>query len=758
MSNNLIRYCAGTVLTAGAAFSVQAQQAPDANSSDTIERIVVTATRSAAGEEIQQVPMALTAIRPESLEQFGLGDLTDISRIVPSMDVQSQGPGVNNITMRGLVVRGISPSEIEDSSLVAVYVDDMPVTLKSGSPDLKVLDLERVEVLRGPQGTLYGAGAMAGTVRQITRKPDVSDMFGTIEAVASETSGSGGNNGNLRGMINIPLKEDVLGLRITAYTGADSGYIRNILTDGVTNRSTTDQLRVALRLVASPDLTVDASMTGSDIKGGLNDAYSGLAPYTTSALTPEKSDDRLALYNLAVNYNLGSAQLVSSSTYMHRNTLYVRSDEYNTTAFIFPGQPLVRADYTIGNKVSDFAQEVRLNSRDPGPWKWTAGGFFETGKRAFVEDEPTRNFDALYAATYGFPGYSSLSNDLAFSPDDQFSGTQNSSSHQAALFAESTYTLFGRLDLTAGVRLFREAQDFNLRFTGYYGNVPSATPAVPLGVPNVSSSTADAQGANPRFAAAYHIDPDHLLYAEVGRGFRYGGNNQPVPEGLCGITAPKTFGPDSLWSYEIGSKNTLFNQHVTANLTGYLINWKNVQIADTLPCSYYFTQNAGMVRSEGVELETMARLTRHLSLGFNSSYTNAYAASAITTPIAAQDIPQGTRTPYAPRFTASLSARYSVPVNESDETGVSVSYAFRSNAFTDFAPTGSNYAEIPSSNMLNATWFYKTPRYELGLFGTNLTNGTRIVDVTKDDNGLQPGNAIFMERPRTIGLRLKARF
>ncbi|MFS2137579.1 TonB-dependent receptor domain-containing protein [Duganella sp. Dugasp56] len=765
MGNKLMGLSALAMVSASAIVSGQTQApapasaaAPAADRADQIERIEVTASRSARAEEIQQVPMALTAIKPESLAKFGLSGLADIARLAPSVDMQEQGPGVNNITMRGLVVRGITPSEIADASLVAVYVDDMPVTLKSGNPDLKVLDLERIEVLRGPQGTLYGAGAMAGTIRQITQKPDTDSMFGSFEAVGSSTSGNGGNNGNLRGMVNVPVKEGVLGLRVTGYTGEDSGYVKNVLNGKRTNDSHTDQGRVAMRLQASPDLTVDASITASSMDGGLNGAFSGLAPFTTSAMTEQKTKDDMQLYNLAVNYKLARAELVSSTTFVHRKTLYKKSDEYNTTAFIFPGQSLIQADYTIANKLQDFAQEFRLNSTDAGPLKWTGGLFLESGKRDFWEDEPTPGMDARYAAAYGFPGYSSLVNDLAFNKDDQFSGTQESRSRQAALFAEATYTLWDKLDLTAGVRLFTESEDFKLRFTGYYGNTPAATVDAPVGTPNVVSSKASARGGNPRFAAAYHLDPEHLLYAQAGKGFRYGGNNQPVPQTLCGIQAPASFGPDQLWSYELGSKNTFLNQRVSLNVAAFLIDWEKVQVANYLPCSYYYTQNAGKIRSQGLEIESMVKLARRMSLGFNAAYTDAKAKTAIITPLEAQSAPAGTRTPYAPRLTASLSFNYTVPLANSDEVGIAATYSYRGNSYTDFAPTGSNYAEIPSSSMLNAALSYKSGKYEFGLFGTNLNNRTKVVDVTRDPNGLQPGDTIYMARPRTVGVRVKARF
>jgi len=759
MGKHLIGYGTLAVLSAGVIASAQAQQqsTPDTGS-DTIEQVNVTATRSAGAVDVQKVPAAITVLQPESLAKFGLGNLVDIASAVPAMSVQSQGPGVNNITMRGLVVRGIVPSEIQDASLVAVYVDDMPVTLKSGNPDLKVLDLERIEVLQGPQGTLFGAGAMAGAVRQITQKPDTNDLFGSVEAVGSRTSGFGGNNHNLRGMVNIPLKDDVAGLRLTGYTGNDSGYIKNALTGGTTNAVSTNQGRAALRLKASRDLTVDASITASNVKAGLNDAYADLAPFTTIALLPQSSNDNLQLYNLAVNYDFGKVQLVSSTSYLHRDTFYQQSAQYPATAFVFGGQlPLMAAAYQIGNKVTDFAQEFRFNSKDAGPFKWTAGAFFESGKRNVVQNEPTIGFDARFAATRNFPGYNSQTNELALTPDNFFSGLQNTKSRQVALFAEGTYTVWDKLDLTAGLRLFRGTQDFDLRFSGLFGNLVGATPTT-VGVPETSASSATSQGANPRFAAAYRVDPDHMVYASAGKGFRYGGNNQPVPFNFCGVNAPSTFAPDSLWNYELGSKNTLLDRRMTFNVSLYRIDWSDVQVFNKLPCTYYYTLNAGKIRSQGLEVESAFKLSRHATFGLSASYNDAYARETVVTGIAAQNIPAGSRTPYAPRFAANATLSYSIPVNGKDEVGVSASYAYRGNAYTNFAKAQGSYEEIPSSNMVNATVTYKTGAYEFGLFGTNLTNGTKINDVTSNVIAIQPGNTLFLAQPRTIGLRVKARF
>jgi len=733
--------------------------AAGAAAQEQIERVEVTATRAASAVDVQTVPAAITVLKPESLARYGQGNLVDIASLVPAMSVQEQGAGVNNITMRGLVVRGIVPSEVQDSSLVAVYIDDMPVTLKSSNPDLKVLDLERVEVLQGPQGTLFGAGAMAGAVRQITQKPDLTDLFGAVEAVVSDTAKFGGTNHNLRGMVNLPLQSDVAALRLTAYTGNDSGYIRNVVTGGTTNAVSTNQARAALRLKPSRNLLIDASVTASNIKGGINDAYAGLAPYTTFALVPQASTDSLQLYNVGVNYDFDGAQLVSSTSYLHRDTRYATSAQYPATAFIFGGQdPLMQATYQIGNAVEDFAQEFRVNSRGAGPFKWTAGAFFERGTRNTLQDEPTVGFDARYAATRNFPGYNSQTNELAFTPDNFFSGYQNVKSRQAAVFAEGTYTVWNQLDLTAGVRLFRGTQDFDLRFSGLFGNLANATPASPVGTPTVSNSSATSHGANPRFAAAWRFDDDHTVYASAGKGFRYGGNNQPVPFNFCGINAPTTFAPDSLWNYEVGSKNTLLDRRLVLNASAYLIDWKDVQVFNRLPCTYYFTQNAGKIRSEGVELEAAYKFSRQASVGLSTAYNHAYATQTVVTGIAAQNIPENSRVPYAPRISATATASYAIALEGSDEIGLYASYAYRGRAYTNFAPAQGSYADIPSSNTVNATITYRTGPYELGLFGTNLTNGARISDVTPNTIAIQPGDIHYMVRPRTVGLRLKARF
>jgi len=760
----------GVAACALGAPQAHAQQTPPAaKDSDQIETINVTADRQGA-KDIQQLPIAITAINPTTLENLGMSGLSDFTRMVPSLDMEEQAPGVNSINIRGLVTRGIVPSEIEDRSLVALYIDDMPISLKSANPDLKVLDLDDIEVLRGPQGTLYGAGAMAGTIRLITKKPDTEDYSGSVETLGSSTTGDGGLNDSFRAVLNVPIIKDELALRVSGYRGDDSGYIKDIGTDknGV-NADTTDQARIALRWTPNQQFTLDASYTYDHENGGLNDGYSKLPSYTTLTSQDERSEDNLRLYNITLGYDLGRARITSSTSFMHRDTYYLADDDYDIACYPLDdcSKPLTQlntANYTIKNHLDDVTEEVRLVSQDPGPLKWTTGVFYEQSSRNFWEDIPVQNFDSDYAPLVGIPNYNSAINDKAFTANDIFSGTQNTSDTQTAIFAEGTYTFFDRLDVTAGLRYFDESQKYNLYFGGFYGSVPTyATAAQPFANASTTSSTESAKGVNPKFALAYHVTDQVLVFTEAAKGFRYGGNNQPVPVSLCASdlaaigleNAPATFGPDKLWSYTLGEKSTMLNGRVTLNATAFLIDWSNVQVANRLACSYYYTENIGKVQSKGGELEIKGKVLPGLTLGVNASYTDSETQEAIQS-LGAVD---GARVPYSPKYIASALVSYNIPLGD-NAVAITGNYSYKGTAATSFDPTNlGTYRQIPSSNDFNLSVAYQMDNLEFSLFGDNITNGVKIVDIIpKHSYNNAPGDTVFYARPATYGLRVKYAF
>ena len=792
------------VLGHGAA---SAAEAAAAKGGTELTEVVVTANRSGA-ESLQKVAMAISAVNVDQIDKAGQGNLSDLSKFTPSLSITEGAPGFNKFDMRGLSTGAYRTSDTSDRSLVAVYLDDTPISLQGQTPDLKVYDLDRVEILRGPQGTLYGAGSMAGTVRFVTAKPSMTSFFGTAEAGTSTTEHGSGSY-NFRVMANMPIIADQLAVRLTAYQGEDGGFIDNI---GVRNKqdanlNQTTQARASVRWTPNEKLTVDASATYEQSHAhGLNSGLSGLPAYTTSSNSPEGTRDSFQLYTVGFDYDLGFADLVSTSAYTWRRIGFNASPEPQIGYFFqdYTGltpsptnYPLFKAPasynqqitnsipaemYTINNKVHDFMQEIRLVSKNDGPVKWTAGIFYEKQQRHLFQDIPTPGFDKLSYENYFYGPfstpdhlYNSQTVDAAFHPDDIFSGLQNQSEHQFAVFTDDTWHVTPKLDLTVGIRYF----DFSEKYFLFEGGVYGVINHVPLTL----NASQKASGTNPRVNVAYHVDDDFMVYAEAAKGFRYGGANQPVPLGTSGIAgqctqnlasygytqAPLTFGPDHLWNYSVGEKARLAGGRLTVNADAYFIDWQDVQTRLLLNCSYFFTANKGAIQSKGIELESSFKLTDEITLNGSAAYNNSQANGNIPT-VGAFD---GDKTPYFPDWTASASIFYDRPLS-TGTLHLQASYQYRGEEQTTFDPSATTivggvltktgpsagFAVIPASNNVSASLAYDIGRYEFGVFGNNLTDGVKVTDIGRATyyKIYQAGDRVTYARPRTIGVRVKATF
>jgi iron complex outermembrane receptor protein len=800
-------------ITPASAQSAPPAAAPAADNQ--VPDVVVTANRSGA-ESLQRVPIAVSVVNVDQITQAGQGNLSDIAKFTPSLSITEGAPGYQKFNMRGLSTGGYASSDTSDRTLVAVYLDDTPISVQGQTPDLKVYDLERVEVLRGPQGTLYGAGSMAGTIRFVTAKPSLTSTFGTAE-VGAATTEHGAASYNLRGMVNLPLVNDTLAVRANIYVGRDGGYIDNIglLNKQNANYNDTAQGRVALRWTPSTDLTFDASFTYErSVAHGLNQGLSGLAPYTVSSNGPEGTDDRFRLYTLGADYDAGFAHVIVTGAYTDRNIGFDASPEpqigyffqdYGTGLPISSTTyPLFQAPtsynqaitnkipaelYQIDQKLHDYMGEIRLVSRDTGPVKWTIGAYYEEQTRHLRQDIPTPGFDTLsymncfYGKTCGgapFPQtpnglYDSKLVDAAFQSNDIFSGLQDTSEHQLALYADGTWHVTDRLDLTAGLRYFNFKESYYLFEGGVYGVVNH--------VPLETRATLRSNGVNPRGNISYRVDDDFMIYGEVAKGFRYGGANQPVPLGTTGVAgqctqnmaaygytaAPLTFGPDKLWNYTIGEKAKLAGGRITLNASAYYIDWSDVQTRLGLACSYFFTDNKGKITSKGVELETTIRASPEVTLVGSASYNDSHAKGNIPT-VGAFD---GDRTPYYPAWTASAGFFYDRDIGHGS-LHIQATYQYQSQQYTTFnnfattitggvlTKTGpsSRYAVIPATHNVSASIAYDIGRVELGIYGNNLFDGVKVTNVGRATYYAiyQAGDRITLARPRTIGVRAKVKF
>jgi len=714
---------------------------------DGLAEIVVSSGR--VGEQpLQSVPAAVTALDTDSLDREGMASLTDIARQLPGIAVLELGGGQDSIVIRGINSQGIpNPSDVETQPLVSVYLDDVPISLAGATPDIRVFDLQRIELIRGPQGTLYGAGAMAGTIRYITQKPNTTEFSGTVESSVATTQDGAGSR-SVRAMLNAPVIEDALGLRLSIHDGRDGGYIDNLGT-GVHNANWQDntQVRAALRLDDGGPLIIDASyFYGSVRTGGHNDTYSGLAQFEFNDNTAESYDDRLALFNVTATFVAAAFDVLSSTSYVDRHVASLAGFQYGDE-YYFGLPQTTRSSVIIDNRLEAFSQELRLTSQLTAPWKWQGGLYLEHQRRLETIDIPTSGLDAAFdinSIAYG-----------AFEPNDQYSGRQTPTTLQLALFGEINYLPTEHWELIAGLREFHWQQSFTL----YAGGI---TGALAAGEPETASGNSTENGVNPRFNASYHATRDATVYVEAARGFRYGGINQPVPASFCGAAlaaqglagTPATYGADHLWTYSLGQRLEFDGRRLVLDATQFYTRWSAVQTPHDLACGYDFVQNAGDVRSTGLELESRFRATHAFTFGLKGSFTNAVASGAIPD----LDAPAGARVPYFPRTIATLDGTYefSLPAGH---LVLAADYNYRSQVGTEFDTASSLYRSIPATRVLNAAPTWVVENMELSLYGQNIIN-ERIVSAISPDvyRPFQPGDALYLGRPRTIGLRARVSF
>ena len=736
------------------ACSLEAMPSIAATTSDSdLAEIVVSANRI-GDQSVQTIPMSISVVNPVALDRLGGADLTDLAGSVPSLTVEAGGPGLSKIDLRGITTGAADIfNNLEDRPLVSVYIDDTPLAVQGLNPDLKVFDLERVEVLRGPQGTLYGASAMGGTVRYITRKPDENDFFGSAEAVASDTAG-GGVNYSVRGAVNLPIQHDTLGLLVAGYNGRDSGWIDNVETgsDRI-NWSRSSQGRVALRFLPVEHVTLDASVLFEKLDtGGSNYAFSQLGKNQFASLTATPINDDLRVYNLTAAYDPTWGHVISSSSYTTRTVGYNDTSQYLTEAFFIPPPPLAGV-YVNQNHITNFSQELRVNSNHTGSFNWIGGAYYSHGIRANYQNGNTPGFDSTFGALIGDPTFNSVTYG-GFAPNDQFSALENIREHEIGLFAEITWTPVPRLSLTGGLRYFDWHQDFYI----YQGGIAGA---LGPGEPLTTQQGTSASGSNPRFVANFHATDTTILFVEAAKGFRYGGVNDPVPLSVCAPSlaaeglksSPLTFGPDHLWSYSLGEKTTLDNNRLRLNATAFVIDWNEVQTSHLLECQYTFIENAGAVRSTGGEAEATYKVTPAFTMGLNGSYTHAVANGAVPNVGAAS----GDRVPFVPEYLASATVDYAVPLG-AKTLRFNGEYQYHGNSATEFNASNPLDRGLNAYSNINIGANLESLNWQCGLFVRNLANSSQVTLIIPDAIGSQPGDRVAYARPRTIGIRFAYQF
>ena len=700
--------------------------APRRMQSDSIQEIVVTATKR--GEETaQSLPLSISALSGESLKESGATMFSDWSHSVPGLVFQDQGPGDKRYIIRGVQSTG--------APTVGVYLDNAVISGSNGEDDgggknidIRLFDVDRIEVLRGPQGTLYGAGSLSGTIRLITKQPKFDRIEGDVGAEYSNTE-KGGSNYSVNGMLNLPVVEGKLALRAVGWRVDDSGFIDNVrlgLSD--INTEKTNGGRLALAWQATERLKVTASVLhqNQDI-GGKSFFFPTDGDLKNSEYTQGPRTDRATITQLDVNYQLDKFTFDLSSAYFDR---FVNFKFDSTPILIFFGVPDLPAVTLQPEDSSTFTNEARLSSKLDGPFQFVAGALYQKLKRSFVSSVVT--VDANGLATQTEPNI--------------FGRTSSKSIDQYAVFGEGTYQASPKLSFTVGLRWFRSTEDAHSQNVYPFFGGPPELPR--------TAHTSETK-VTPKFSVAYQLNPDALLYALVAQGFRQGGTNDAGFGSL--IQVPEGFKSDSLWNYEVGLKSSWLDQHLLFNLTAYAIRWSDIQTLNRTPgLGFPYIGNAGKASSDGLEAELTVKPAKGLELQATLSLQNARLTD--DQPLAATDNDAGRlgdRIPHTPKFTASGYAQYTHAINDSMDAVFRAQVNHVGSSQTYFSARSDFFQNLAAYTLVDLRAGLQADRWNATVFVKNLIDKRAEVDkLFQTDSPL----SVFTTRPRTIGLSVDYRF
>jgi iron complex outermembrane receptor protein len=767
------------------------------------EEMTVTARKME--EKLQDVPMSVAAPTESELRDRGAENIEDIAANVAGFTVQNLGPGQSQVAMRGVSSGQIVRDQPGVKEQVGVYLDESVISLSLFTPDIDLFDLSRVEVLRGPQGTLFGSGSESGTLRYITNQP----RLGASESVGEftvDTISQGGTGGSGKFATNVPIG-DTTALRVVAYYTRYGGFIKAVQPDLSVKKNVNNGYRAGTRLsfLFKPNdklsITPRILYQKLDMNGWNRiDVFNILAnPYTTTrpAVTlgdrrlfrqiKEPTTDKFLLGDVNLAYDLGGKMLTSITSYTDRDILVVRdagalTSSINVGSFGFPiavaalPQPLNDA-----TKAKVLTQELRL-AGNAQRLQWLAGAFYSHIDRHYGQDLSVKGFDAITGVrTQGFraPKESLFWSDLRY----KF--------NQYAVFGEGTYSVTDRFDLTGGLRGYHFKEDRAQVFDGLYV-VDNPGKDLPVEQPGSTK----ASGVAPRVMASYKLSDATRLNAQVSKGFRLGGINDPINVPLCTAQDLVTFGghdswkDETLWNYEVGSKSRVMNNRGSLNVAAFYADIKNLQATVTAgSCSSRLVFNVPKSRSAGAEVEFELAPTDKFDFAISANHTDSKLRSTITSTdpqgnvTVVSGIRSGARMPTVPQDQAAAAATYRWP-SESGwvgyATGVwqyvgdrftqvgdedlgspatlhidtfgshNIGAPFTQNTFT-FDP------KLPAYNIVNLRVGVLRGKWDTALFVNNVTDERAFLALDRE-RGFRARVGYLTNQPRTFGVSARVNF
>jgi len=756
-----------------------------------LQEIVVTAEKRSA--TVDKIAISITAVSGKELVSRGITNFSTLAAGTPGVSMKTNGPGQTEFEMRGMTSSG------GNSPTVGFYLDDIPLTSPASAQNGKVVidptlyDLDHVEILRGPQGTLYGSSSMGGTVKLVTAAPNLERQEGSGEAILSGTDG-GGFNHAFNVMENLPLVEDKLALRVVGSEAETSGWIDRIVVGDFPPSTTTvlpgdtrgnvlaapvladhkgsnqeQQYSARATLLWTPTdrLTITPlfmyEYTHQDGPSDYDSVPGTLAHYQPFDIA-EPYSDQIFIAAVNVDYRFDGVDVTSATSYWDRRSSMIQDNSENlpsctggfcitTDSASYYGPNGTGPIYADENDPShQFSEELRAASTGSGRLKWLVGGYFADfySDWQLSESLPT----AGSAAAFGSP------------TNDIFLLSQPVKITQEALFGESTYSPISSLHITGGLRLYHYDSQLDMVFSGF-GSPTGDNAAITQHV--VQTNT----GVNPKLDISYDLAPNAMVYASVARGFRPGGGNQPLPSsgpspiaipmyealvalGYANGVAPSSYQPDHLWSYEVGEKARFLDNRLRINTGFYYEDWQNIQLEE-LPFGYPLFDNVDDAHIYGAEAEIQAKPTDSLTVGAAAGYTHATLAETSHGFIA------GERLPDVPKVSGSAFASYLIHLDSRFDLTARIDDTYVGNRVglgTYEGVVNATQAPLPAYNLVNLRLTLAADTgWSAALFVNNVTDKHAYLE-----NVAQLGlpnaayNRVATNQPLTAGLDVNVKF
>jgi iron complex outermembrane receptor protein len=778
--------------SATANFTLEAQLA---------EEITVTAMKRE--ETVFNTPVSVAAPTEAVLRSRGVDDIEGVAANVAGLSVQNLGPGQSQVAIRGASSGQIARDQPGVKESVGAYLDESVISLSLFTPDIDLFDVSRVEVLRGPQGTLFGSGSLSGTVRYISNQPElgVKKAFGEVGV---STLDGGNQGGNIKLGFNAPLGEKAA-LRVAGYYNRLAGYIDavqpNLSVDENVNTGDRVGVRAAVRIAPSEKLSVTPRVfyqrAAMDGWNRIDDFNILANPFTTTrpavrlgerqifTQIDEPFTDDFLLADVNVGYDFGSVALTSITSYTYRDVLVVRDAGALTSSITGGSVGLPENVYTLDAPLDDlttakvWTQEVRLSGAKDRI-NWVAGGFYSNTKRDYAQHLLVNNFEELS----GIP-----TTGLLAPKNGLFWSALGYNLDQFALFGEATFSVNDRLSLTGGLRYYNFSEDKEQVFDGLFGNDNNGTSLVS------QPGETDANGVAPRFMLAYKATENLNLNAQVSKGFRLGGVNDPLNVPLCTPQDLVTFGnretweDEKAWNYELGAKSRIMRGRGSFNVSAFYMDISDLQATVTAgSCSSRVIFNVPKARSLGAELEFAAAPSDNfdfaVSVGFNNSElrstVNSTAPDGSVSPVSG--IETGNRLPSVPEFQMAAAATYHWTMRGNWLGYATGTYQHIGSRFTQvgdevpstgtvnllsFAPntiggpltqaTFTFNPELPSYDIVNLRLGVVIGRWDVALFLNKLTDERAYLSLDRE-RGLRARVGYITNPPRTFGISTRVNF